>query len=233
MSLQSASSAPSALPTTCPASPPPRLLWPSCPPRLGPPLPSGHYSPSVAPQRAGLPSGTTGWYVNRHASSCGVSHGEAYSDHRHAYKMYFRMTLKGCRRSHNALFLIWANVGTQECTQIGKNDLSASFWVIYVHYCAASDCRMRFFVTHRLQSALFRRVRFSSPGQTSSLLTERRTLPRRPHAKAHSATRLMDEASTPRSQVIQAAFRVTDSRDSVPLAPPLPLEEDRLSLSCT
>ena len=99
-SLQSASSAPSA----CPASPPPCFPRTSCPPRLGPPLPSGHYSPSVAPRRAGLPAGTTGWYVNRHASSCGVLHKEAYSDHQHAYKMCLRVTLKGCRRSHNALF---------------------------------------------------------------------------------------------------------------------------------
>ena len=134
------------MPSACPASPPLRLPRLSCPPRLGPLLPSGHYGPSVAPRRAGLPAGTTGWYGNRHAFSCGVPHGEAYSDHRHAYKMYFRMTYKGCRRSHNALFLIWANVGMQECTQIGKKDLSASFWVICVHYCAASGCRMRFSV---------------------------------------------------------------------------------------
>ena len=154
------------MPSACPASPPLRLPRLSCPPRLGPLLPSGHYGPSVAPRRAGLPAGTTGWYGNRHAFSCGVPHGEAYSDHRHAYKMYFRMTHKGCRRSHNALFLIWANVGTQECTQIGKNNLSALFWVICVHYCAASGCRMRFSVTRRLQTALFRRVRFFSPGQT-------------------------------------------------------------------
>ena len=39
-------------------------------------------------------------------------------------------------------------VGTQECTQIGKNDLSASFWVICVHYCDRE----------RLQNALFREV---------------------------------------------------------------------------
>ena len=129
--LQSASNAPSA----CPASSPPRLPWPSCPPRLGPPLPSGHYSPSVAPRRAGLPAGTTGWYGNRHVSSRSVPHGETYSDHQHAYKMCFRVTLKGCRRSHNALF---------------------------------------------------RRVRFSSPGQTRRRLTQKRILPRRPHAKAHS-----------------------------------------------
>ncbi len=46
--------------------------------------------------------------------------------------------------------------------------------------------RMRFSVRHGLQNASFRRVRFSSPGQTSSCLTQNRILPRRPHAKAHS-----------------------------------------------
>ena len=57
--------------------------------------------------------------------------------------------------------------------------------------------RMRFSVRHGLQNALFRRMRFSSPGQTSTHLTKKRTLcrpltqnrilSRRPHAKAHSA----------------------------------------------
>mgnify|MGYP000959408693 CR=1 FL=1 len=47
--------------------------------------------------------------------------------------------------------------------------------------------RMRFSVRHGLQNASFRRVRFSSPGQTSSRLTQKRTLPRRSHGKAHSA----------------------------------------------
>ena len=116
-SLQIVSSVPSA----CPTSPPSRFPRPSRPPRSGPPLPSGHYSPSVAPRRAGLSAGTTGWYGNRHVSSRSVPHGETYSDHQHAYKVCLRVTLKGCRRSHNALFLTWAHVGTQEYTQIGKN----------------------------------------------------------------------------------------------------------------
>ena len=47
--------------------------------------------------------------------------------------------------------------------------------------------RMRFSVRHGLQNALFRRVRFSSPGQTSSRLTQKRILCRRPHGKPHSA----------------------------------------------
>ena len=46
--------------------------------------------------------------------------------------------------------------------------------------------RVRFSVRHGLQNALFRRVRFSSPGQTSTHLTKKRTLCRLPHGKAHS-----------------------------------------------
>ena len=46
--------------------------------------------------------------------------------------------------------------------------------------------RMRFSVRHGLQNALFRRVRFSSPGQTSSRLTQKRSLYVGPHGKAQS-----------------------------------------------
>ena len=46
---------------------------------------------------------------------------------------------------------------------------------------------MRFSVRARPQNALFRRVRFSSPGQTRRRLTERRILRRRSHVKAQSA----------------------------------------------
>ena len=46
---------------------------------------------------------------------------------------------------------------------------------------------MRLSVRVRVQNALFRRVRFSSPAQTWSHLTQRRTLRRRPHVKAQSA----------------------------------------------
>ena len=45
---------------------------------------------------------------------------------------------------------------------------------------------MRFFVTLRTQNASFRRMRFSSPGQTWRHLTERRTLGPSPHGKTHS-----------------------------------------------
>ena len=46
---------------------------------------------------------------------------------------------------------------------------------------------MRFSVTSPVQNALFRRVRFSSPAQTWSHLTQRRILRRRSHVKAQSA----------------------------------------------
>ena len=46
--------------------------------------------------------------------------------------------------------------------------------------------RMRFSVQHGLQNALFRRVRFSSPAQTPTRLTQKRILAVGPHAKAHS-----------------------------------------------
>ena len=59
------------------------------------------------------------------------------------------------------------------------------------HGKAQSACerspRVRFSVRVRAQSALFRRLRFSSPAQTWSHLTQRRILRRRPHVKAHSA----------------------------------------------
>ena len=47
--------------------------------------------------------------------------------------------------------------------------------------------RMRLCVSVRGQNALFRKVRFSSPGQTWRHLTEKRTLGGRGHGKAHSA----------------------------------------------
>ena len=47
---------------------------------------------------------------------------------------------------------------------------------------------MRLSVTTRPQTALFRRMRLSSPGQTWRQLTEKRTLPPAPHGKMHSAT---------------------------------------------
>ena len=48
--------------------------------------------------------------------------------------------------------------------------------------------RLRLYVRHRGQTALFRRACFSSPAQTWRRLTEKRTLRVKPHQKAHSAT---------------------------------------------
>ncbi len=45
---------------------------------------------------------------------------------------------------------------------------------------------MRLSVQHGLQNAPFRRVRFSSPAQTPTRLTQKRILAPTPHAKAHS-----------------------------------------------
>ena len=56
-------------------------------------------------------------------------------------------------------------------------------------YCAfpwGAGCRMRFYVTPLVQNALFRKVRFFSPAQTSSRLTKKRTLCVGPHVKTHS-----------------------------------------------
>ena len=47
--------------------------------------------------------------------------------------------------------------------------------------------RMRLYVSVWGQSALFRKLRFSSPGQTRRRLTEKRILRVAPHGKAHSA----------------------------------------------
>ena len=54
------------------------------------------------------------------------------------------------------------------------------------HSARPAGFRMRFSVTTRPQTALFRRMRLSSPGQTWRQLTEKRTLPPAPHGKAHS-----------------------------------------------
>ena len=63
---------------------------------------------------------------------------------------------------------------------------------------------MRFSVMSRGKNALFRRMRFSSPAQTSSHLTEKRTLPQPPHRKAHSAA-----GASRKSAFCPAALRKT------------------------
>ena len=55
---------------------------------------------------------------------------------------------------------------------------------------------MRFSVTLRMQNALFRRVRFSSPGQTRRRLTEKRILAVGPHGKVHSERAVLTEKRT-------------------------------------
>ena len=85
-----------------------------------------------------------------------------------------------------------AGVGAHECTQIGENGLSAQPPpACRVRFSVTSRWRrrhrMRFSVRARTQNALFRRVRFSSPAQTWSHLTQRRILGRRSHVKAQSA----------------------------------------------
>ena len=86
------------------------------------------------------------------------------------------------------------------------------------HFAQSAGCRMRFSVRHgcvmrfsvrrRLQNALFRRVRFSSPGQTSGRLTERRTLYPPPHGKAQSVpTTSRKSALCPTGGLQDALFR--------------------------
>ena len=66
---------------------------------------------------------------------------------------------------------------------------------------------MRFFVTLRTQNASFRRMRFSSPGQTWRHLTERRTLGPPPHGKAHSGgVTLTEKHSLGDSAIAECAF---------------------------
>ena len=66
---------------------------------------------------------------------------------------------------------------------------------------------MRFSVTLRTQNASFRRMRFSSPGQTWRHLTERRTLGPPPHGKAHSGGgTLTERRSLGDSAIAECAF---------------------------
>ena len=66
---------------------------------------------------------------------------------------------------------------------------------------------MHFFVRASAQNALFRRMRFSSPGQTSSHLTEKRILELAPHGKAHSG-RPHDAALTEKRSLGVSASRL-------------------------
>ena len=79
-----------------------------------------------------------------------------------------RMVLKGCHDFLPSSCVVSGAVRTAALGQ-GPNGQSASLRHI------------------KLQNASFRKMRFSSPGQTSSYLTEKRILHRHPHGKAHSA----------------------------------------------
>ena len=64
------------------------------------------------------------------------------------------------------------------------------------------------------QNALFRRMRFSSPGQTSSHLTEKRILCAGPHVKAHSAPGFHGEAHSSPAWPSRVRFSVDPNPQS-------------------
>ena len=176
--------------------------------------------------------------------------------------MCLHVTLKGCRRSHNALFrrVRFSSPGqtsshlterhslhyrlterrsVRDCLHTecvfwsgcasDRGDTGVKWERRSVHRSPKMAYRRRFgrlctlLRCKRLQSALFLTwANAVSPyGKTHSAPP--------PHGKAHSATRLMDEASTPRSQAIQAAFHVTGSGDPLPSLS-LSLKKGRLSV---
>ena len=73
---------------------------------------------------------------------------------------------------------------------------------------------MRFSVTQRMQNASFRRMRFSSPGQTWRHLTERRTLGPPPHGKAQSADVTLTENRSLGHLMERRILRTSFSRKS-------------------
>ena len=87
-----------------------------------------------------------------------------------------RMVLEGCHDFLPSPCVVSGAVRTAALGQ-GPNGQSASFRHI------------------ELQNASFRKMRFSLPGQTSTHLTEKRILRRRPHEKAHSAIRAVRKSA--------------------------------------
>ena len=83
--------------------------------------------------------------------------------------LLLRMVLEGCHDFLPSPCVVSGAVRTAALGQ-GPNGQSASFRHI------------------KLQNASFRKMRFSSPGQTSSRLTEKRILRRHSHGKTHSAS---------------------------------------------
>ena len=68
-------------------------------------------------------------------------------------------------------------------------------WAPECAFPSRRDRRMRFSVRVHAQNALFRKMRFSSPGQTRRLLTEKRILQPASHGKPHSATVVLPKSA--------------------------------------
>ena len=68
-------------------------------------------------------------------------------------------------------------------------------WAPECAFPSRRDRRMRFSVRVHAQNALFRKMRFSSPGQTWRRLTEKRILQPASHGKAHSATVMLPKSA--------------------------------------
>ena len=84
----------------------------------------------------------------------------------------------GCARARRSRFGVWPHGKAHSAQLVGSECAFPS----------RRDRRMRLSVRVPAQNALFRRMRFSSPGQTWRRLTEKRILSLAPHGKAHSAT---------------------------------------------
>ena len=68
-------------------------------------------------------------------------------------------------------------------------------WAPECAFPSRRDRRMRFSVRVHAQNALFRKMCFSSPGQTRRLLTEKRILQPASHGKPHSATVVLPKSA--------------------------------------
>ena len=101
--------------------------------------------------------------------------------------------------------------------------------------------RVRLSVSRRTQNAPFRRVRLSSPGQTRRRLTEKRSLGRATHVKAHSARRISRKGALCMRVVTQTAsfrhvarppfwlLREKRNKSALPAEKPSCLQRDFLS----
>ena len=119
----------------------------------------------------------------------------------------------------------------------GARTQSASFR----HGGTAWAPRVRLSVSRRTQNAPFRRVRLSSPGQTRRRLTEKRSLGRAIHVKAHSARRISRKGALCMRVVTQTAslrhgarppfwlLREKRNKSALPAEKPSCLQRDFLS----